>query len=244
MRVDIDAAGVPAGKPQIVQTFLGNFIGDFSIARDGTSVLWLFRGLANLWSVDVPSKGMAPRSIPLTSDDVRYSQPRHSSDGRIAFHQFAVGQPPTTWVIDEDGKSRDALTAGQKFGVWGPQWSPGNTRLLVIIGGPNRKPEFGWLDTATRQLSPTGMSAEGLLSPNLSPDGSEIAYHVIDEGGVLNVWTQRLDGGPPRQITFDKEAMSYPTWSPDGKSILVEIKRGDSTHIGVVSKTEEPWSRS
>jgi Tol biopolymer transport system component len=80
------------------------------------------------------------------------------------------------------------------------------------------------------------MSGDGVLSPSLSPDGRDIAFHVIDEGGVINVWTQSVDGGPRKQVTFDTEAMSYPTWSPDGKSIVVEIKRGDDTRIGIVSK--------
>ena len=78
------------------------------------------------------------------------------------------------------------------------------------------------------------------MNPRLSPDGKSIAFHVIDAGGVLNVWTQALDGGPRRQITFDAEAMSYPMWSPDGKSLVVEIKRGDDTHMGVVSADGGP----
>ena len=30
--------------------------------------------------------------------------------------------------------------------------------------------------------------------------------------------------------------MSYPAWSPDGRWLAVEIKRGDQTHVGVVSR--------
>ena len=37
-------------------------------------------------------------------------------------------------------------------------------------------------------------------------------------------------------MTIDTEAMSYPLWAPDGQSIVVEIKRGDHTHIGIVAK--------
>ena len=75
-----------------------------------------------------------------------------------------------------------------------------------------------------------------MLSQRLSPDGREIAFHVIDAGGVINVWTQPLDGGARKQVTFDAEAVSYPMWSPDGKSLVVEVKRGDDTHMGVVSR--------
>jgi Tol biopolymer transport system component/DNA-binding winged helix-turn-helix (wHTH) protein len=239
MRIGINPDGTPIGEPQMLQTFPGNFIGDFSIARDGTSVLWLFRGAANLWAVDVPGSGIA-RTVPLTSDDVRNTQPRHSRGGMIAYQQFSVGRPPTTWIVREDGQGRESLTVGLSFGVWGPQWSPDEKRLFVVVAAPDRKWSFGWLDVATRQIAPIPISADGVMSPHLSPDGREIAFHVIDDGGVINVWRQSLDGGPRTQVTFDVEAMSYPTWAPDGKSIIVEIKRGDHTHIGVVPKDGGP----
>jgi Tol biopolymer transport system component/DNA-binding winged helix-turn-helix (wHTH) protein len=240
MRVPIDERGGPAATPETVQQFPGNFVGGFSIARDGTSVLWLFRGAANLWSVEVPARGAPATPIALTSDDVRNTHPRHSPDGRIAFHQLAVGQPPTVWLIDEDGRNRASLTVGLRVGVWGPQWHPDNKRLLVIVAGLDRKPSFAWLDTTTRQMSPIALSPEGLFNPHLSPDGREIAFHLIDEGGVINVWTQSLESGERKQVTFDNEAMSYPVWSPDGKFILVEIKRGDHTHIGIVPRDGGP----
>ena len=54
---------------------------------------------------------------------------------------------------------------------------------------------------------------------------------------MVNVWTQPLEGdGPRRRITSDAEVMSYPAWSPDGRWLAVEIKRGDQTHVGVVSR--------
>jgi len=51
----------------------------------------------------------------------------------------------------------------------------------------------------------------------------------------MNVWTQRLDGGPRRRVTDDREAISYPVWSPDGRWLALEVKRGERTQIGVVS---------
>jgi Tol biopolymer transport system component/DNA-binding winged helix-turn-helix (wHTH) protein len=240
MRVAVDERGAPAGVPDTIESFPGSFAGGFSIARDSTAVLWLFRASANLWSVAVPQGDAAPSPpTALTFDDVRNTYPSHSSDGRITFHQFAVGQPPTTWVMSEDGGNRELLTVGLNFGVWGPQWPPGNTRLFVTTSAPDRKPAFAWLDLATRQISQIA-PGDGALSARLSPDGRHIAFHVIDEGGVLNVWTQSLEGGPRKQITFDTEAMSYPMWSPDGKSLVIEIKRGDDTHMGVVSRDGGP----
>jgi Tol biopolymer transport system component/DNA-binding winged helix-turn-helix (wHTH) protein len=239
MRVAVDERGIAAGAVQTLQTFAGNFIGDFSVARDETAVLWLFRGLANLWSVDVPARGVA-QPVAITADDVRNTQPRHFADGRIVFNQYAVGQPPSVWVMNEDGSNRESLTVGLNVAVLAPQWMPDGNRLFAQIGNLSRKFSFGWLDIATRQLTTGPLSADGVLSASLSPDGREIAFHVIDEGGVINVWRQAVDGGPRKQVTFDNEAMSYPTWSSDGQSIVVEIKRGDHTHIGIVPKDGGP----
>jgi Tol biopolymer transport system component len=112
--------------------------------------------------------------------------------------------------------------------------------MFVTLAGLERKPSFASLDVATRRLASLAIPAEGVLSPSLSPDGGEIAFHLIDGNGVINVWRQPLEGGPRKQLTFDSEAMSYPVWSPDGKSIVVEIKRGDHTYIGIVPKEGGP----
>ena len=236
MRASIDNRGALTAAPQAMQQFTGNFVGGFSLARDGTMAFSLFRALTNLWAVDVPASGKRVPPVPLTSDDVRYSQPRHSSDGRIAFHQLTVGQPPTIWVMDEDGGQRNALTVGLPYGAWGPQWFGDNARVFVTLASARRKPAFASLDVTTRVLTSRALPAEGVLSPHLSPDGRELAFHLIDEGGVINVWTQPLEGGPRKQVTYDAEAMSYPVWSPDGQSIAIETKRGDHTYIGVIAR--------
>jgi Tol biopolymer transport system component/DNA-binding winged helix-turn-helix (wHTH) protein len=241
MRASIDERGASTGPPKVIEQFAGNFVGRFSIARDGTAVLSLFRAASNLWAVEISADpGALPAPVALTANDVRNSYPSQSSAGRIAFHQFAAGQPPTAWVIDEDGKNREALTAGLSAGVWGPQWAPDGKRLFVTTATRGQKGSFAWLDVATRQLTPIALPTEGILSQRLSPDGREIAFHVIDPGGVINVWTQALDGSPRTQLTFDGEAMSYPMWSPDGKSLVIEIKRGDDTHIGVIPRHGGP----
>jgi TolB protein len=53
----------------------------------------------------------------------------------------------------------------------------------------------------------------------------------------MNVFTRPLDGGSAAQLTFDREAVSYPAWSPDGRYLAVEVKRGESTHLAIVPAT-------
>jgi Tol biopolymer transport system component len=70
----------------------------------------------------------------------------------------------------------------------------------------------------------------------MSPIADEIAYHTVDDAGVMNVWIPPARQRAARQITHDTESTSYPSWSPDGQRLAVEIKRGDRTYVGVVGR--------
>jgi Tol biopolymer transport system component len=48
------------------------------------------------------------------------------------------------------------------------------------------------------------------MYPDLSPDGSKIAYAKRNEG----IWIMNRDGSGDHQIVGDTTA-SYPAWSPD-----------------------------
>jgi TolB protein len=47
------------------------------------------------------------------------------------------------------------------------------------------------------------------------------------------VWTTTA-AGPRVKVAEDTQSVSFPSWSPDGKWLAVEITRGDSTHVGVL----------
>ena len=49
-----------------------------------------------------------------------------------------------------------------------------------------------------------------------TPDGLALTY-TVDLGGVSNIWSQPLDGGPPKQLTNFKEKLIFSfDWSRDG----------------------------
>jgi len=59
------------------------------------------------------------------------------------------------------------------------------------------------------------------LHPRYSPDGATIAF-ISDRGGQYNLWLMDADGGHPRPVALDHEHRMFdPTWTPDGRDIVV-----------------------
>ena len=75
------------------------------------------------------------------------------------------------------------------------------------------------LDIESGKKDPLREEGHGWEFPRLSRDETQMAFNSR-EGGTINVWTARVEGGPAKQLTFDKELMGWPCWSPDGDKIV------------------------
>jgi len=237
LRLRLSHSGEPAGGCERVLSFPGKSVGGVSMARDGTVVLSLNEGSTNLYAIDVESGVATTPPIQLTSDDVLNTMPDYGSNRRIAYEQQVVGHPIAAWLMNEDGSGQEPLSAGLSVSVQAPQWNASAERVFVQVTEPGTaQSSFAWIDLVTRQLRKIPVAPFCPVSPpHLSPDDRQLAFHVIEPDGVMNVWVRHLDGDTERQVTFDREAMAYPRWSQDGKWLGVVIKRGETTHIGVVS---------
>jgi Tol biopolymer transport system component len=236
-RLAIDPVqGAAAGQtPEVILSVPGDFDG-ISMARNGLLAYGLTTKDTNLWTIDLGRGGEASEPARLTDDAAGLTiMPHYSPDGhRLTYLQGGSGGAGLApWVMNADGTGRSALVT--EGGQWGwPSWGPDGTRVLVQrdISGMRT---LWWVDLATHRLTPTSLD-KNMESPRLSPNGREIAYWMLDANGAANIWTQALDGGSPRRVTTDAEAIFYPWWSPDGQWLAVGIKRGKDTHVGVVSK--------
>jgi Tol biopolymer transport system component/DNA-binding winged helix-turn-helix (wHTH) protein len=230
-RHGIDADGKPVGDTDVVLPMEGSAIEGLSLSSNGT-LAFAVRALdANLWATDVGADGKGGEPIRLTDDVSRNTHPDYAADGRVAYMQTAIGAPPSVWIMRDDGRDRTPLVTGA--GAGDPHWNLANNRILFQRGAAGSGWRLLWVDLASRRETPALAIGKDTMALRLSPDAKAVAYHRIEENGVLSVWTSGFDG-VEKKIASDPEAVSYPAWSPDATAIAVEIKRGDSTHIGWV----------
>jgi Tol biopolymer transport system component len=235
-RAPIDAAtSQPRGdSEQILEVETGS-LEDWSMTPSGQIAFSVVENDANLWVVE--TRASAPEARRLTNQRVRATYPAVGPDGRVVYVQVIPNQGLSAWLSDLRGATPEHLLDGLSREL--PQWSADGRRILLRRGALEAG-AFAWFDLATRRVTDLALPAVGVASATLSPDNREIAYHrIANDGptsGSLNVFVRPLAGGAETQLSFDREAVSYPVWSPDGHSLAVEVKRGGRTHVGVIPR--------
>ena len=235
----IDADGAPVGRAEVVLPMDAGRITGLSVAADGTIAFAAGMLDANLWATDVGPDGRGSPPVRLTDDVSRDTHPEYSRDGRLAYMQTAVGSLPSAWISRDDGTAREPLLPGT--GAGNPQWDSAGRRILIVAERDSIGPDLSlaWVDLASRRTTPSNLNLQGVSSLRLSPDGREVAYHQIQKDGGISVGVAGLDGST-RTVATDAEAVSYPAWSWNGRLLAVELKRGDSTQVGVVPREGGP----
>lgn len=121
-------------------------------------------------------------------------------------------------MLGEPGEDRDTRAA---------RYSP-DGRHVALIESDTKKNWLAILNAETGQSEKTFDSPAGFDFPDTSagwvlrwtPDSRNLTYALWKGWGTpVNLWSQSLSGGPPRQITnFSDEIVAY-HWSPDGKQL-------------------------
>jgi len=242
MRLDLTPEGAAEGKPELVKESGTTICKGLRFSANGRFLA--FSAIAdnnNLQSVPVSATTgeAAGDPVPLTRDTaLRKTSPRFSPDGsRIAYTLVQSGEDIGVWMIDEDGKDAHPLGVTATNGVL-PGWLPPGGRL-TFQSEQNGQKTIEAIDLNAGTTSVLREFGQNDAPLRLSPDGKRVAYGER-QGGAVNVWIAPInqEDGPAKQMTFGEELMSYPCWSPDGKTIGFE----DGLEIAVVPSTGGPMT--
>jgi Tol biopolymer transport system component len=175
----------------------------------------------DIWIADI--SGANARRI--TTAAGPEEDPSWGSDGsRVAYRDSRRGYNANDeiYVVNSDGSGRRNLTKSSR-NEWGPAWSPNgkliafNAEGLLYVMRPD--------GSGVRQIT----DIEGEY-PTWSPDGQRLAFmsaqpHATGGDPNYDIFTIRVNGKDPRQLTTWSHEDGWPDWSPDGRWIAYTSTR-------------------
>ena len=136
--------------------------------------------------------------MPLTRSDANDSGPAWSPDGkRIAFVSDRNGGRDALWLIDPNGGEPWQLTK-EKGSISNFEWSPDSKSIAFVMGDPRSETEEARVKA------------------------KEDVHVVGEDARQWHLYIVDADGGRVRRMTRGKFSIDHPSWSPDGKRIVLE----------------------
>ncbi|HVO82207.1 MAG TPA: protein kinase [Terriglobales bacterium] len=198
-----------------------------SVCGDGRQVVFvsLHAGTsANVWRIDSNGGGLTQ----LTRGTLD-GAPTCSPDGRWVVYVSGDAGKVTTWRVPSEGGSPQQLS---DLNSYSPTISPDGKWVSFFYGegaGVAYRTKLGVIAaTGGALVHSLDVLPQGSGKVRFTPDGQALAYPVIDDRGVGNLWAQPIAGGPPSQLTDFKDDRIFDyAWSRDGKQLAVS--RGQIT---------------
>src|SRR6476659_6754739 len=99
-------------------------------------------------------------------------------------------------------------------------WAPAGERIAYFVRTEKNKTLI-LENVVTRKIEKRIelKTVDGPESPDISPDGREVAFAARTNAGA-DIFVVNLDSGKVRNVTHDAFGDYAPTYSPDGKSIF------------------------
>ncbi|HEV7746679.1 MAG TPA: protein kinase [Pyrinomonadaceae bacterium] len=184
------------------------------VTADGRTIIFVSTrtGSPHLWRMD--SDGTNAKQ--LTSGTAEIS-PDISPDGKWAVYGSA--SELGLWKISIEGGTPVSINKGLAVS---PAISPDGKLIACRYRDADLSPfKLGLIDFATGQIVKVIELPPNDGALGWSVDGRAVLF-VQRRNGISNIWSQPVDGGPPKQVTFFKSDLTFAfTFSRDGKSLAL-----------------------
>jgi TolB protein len=150
--------------------------------------------------------------------------PSFSPDGR-----YLVGAVRTesgkTDIIELDRETREVRSiAPHEDWEWLPSYSS-DGQLILFNSYRTGASDIYTYEPDKGSLAQITVAAAYDAHAQFSPDDSAIAYHRNDGDGDYNVYMRDLRTGDTNRLTAHEKEDAYPSWSPDGRTIVFASDR-------------------
>jgi TolB protein len=200
---------------------------------DGGRVAYWAAG-ASGWDLIVAHADLsAPRTV-VSGPGGQWSPPLWSPDGTsLAFVSSTLG-PADVAVVPAEGGEPRRLT--DRPGGENPyQWHPRGDRIAYMASVEGQSGFRSLMVSLASGRSAPVLAETRMAEAFWSPDGSKIAFYVVD-GGASTIWVADSSGANARQLTTEgQERFSWGgPWSPDGSELLYVSRRTGTGDIWVL----------
>ncbi len=217
--VDLNADWLPVGTPRRIARPTRDGIFGMSWTEDGRGLVYGTEPkpfLHELWRVSLDGT-RAPEAIGVAgvgATDPAIGRAQH----RLAFTR---GHVDTDIYRFEAGRAPQPVLTSS-LADFDQDYSPDGTQIVFVSVRSGDAAEI-WVAKAdgsdAHQL--THLSPRSLGAPRWSPDGRRIAFEAVDDAHHWRAWTIDADGGAARPLTSGLGDHHTPTWSADGKRVLL-----------------------
>jgi dipeptidyl aminopeptidase/acylaminoacyl peptidase len=153
------------------------------------------------------------------------NEPAWSPDGSEITYVGSYGGPSGLWAVRSGGGQPRLLVRSLPLAGFGfapsPIWSPKGDFVAYVSTKGGDAPEIWlWSPHTGRDVQLTRMGG-AIYSMSWSPDGTRIAFSD-DRYGSQDIYTVEVPDGEVLRLTSDPLYEVFPTWTPDGRSILYD----------------------
>jgi Tol biopolymer transport system component/DNA-binding winged helix-turn-helix (wHTH) protein len=159
--------------------------------------------------------------------------PQWSFDGQSVIFASDRNSHPALWRV--------SLTDESPVEINDSGWYPAVARkgYKLAYQRVTRSLNVWQMDLVAKQkhvLIPSTSETDQGPGPQLSPDGSKVAY-MSDRSGTMEIWVSDQDGRNPMQLSAIGSA-GTPRWSPDSQSIAFDARGRNGVSIYTVTLRE------